>query len=73
MLRKKPTLMTTDTCPNNEFGHRYFIFKVVESFVPYVGIDKPYDEQVYVKKEHALLGCNCGSVIKNEVKQNAAY
>lgn len=67
----------TDTCPLNEVGHKYFIFKTAEIFEP-LGLDtgdgtkvpaKFSDKPVYVKTEYAILGCNCGSVIKKEVKQ----
>jgi hypothetical protein len=59
-----------DLCPSTDNGnHRYFIFKVVEVFEPYNGIDKPYDAQLYQKVEYAISGCNCGSSIKQVVKQ----
>lgn len=70
-----------DLCPNQTDGnHRYFVFKTVEVFVPYVfTLDGSEDNttvekilvsipQLYEKKEQAVLGCNCGSVIKTEVK-----
>lgn len=51
----------------NDHEHRYFIFKTFEAFEPTVvgqgGV------QLYEKTEYAVLGCNCGSVVKEEVKQ----
>lgn len=59
-----------DLCPISDTGnHRYFLFKVVEVFEPYNGIDKPYDAQLYEKVEYGISGCNCGSTMKQRVKQ----
>lgn len=66
-----------DLCPNTNGEHRYFVFKTQEVFVPFK-LDVSILEQalipklpaeLYVKKEYAILGCNCGSVIKTEVEQ----
>lgn len=54
---------------SSDHEHRYFIFKT------YVGYDPITDEEylggkwgtVYKQQEYAILGCNCGSVIKMEV------
>jgi hypothetical protein len=61
-------------CPISDTGnHRYFIFKAVEVFEPLqvsLAADGPADlkHTFYEKVEYALLGCNCGSVIKQKVK-----
>lgn len=65
-----------NVCPLNGDNHRYFVFKTTSEFVP-VDTDKVvYREdypgpvvQLYEKVEYAVLGCNCGSVIKTEVKE----
>lgn len=31
-------------------------------------VEKWFSTQLYQKKEYAILGCNCGSAIKKEVK-----
>lgn len=31
-------------------------------------VEKWFSTQLYAKKEYAVLGCNCGSVIRKEVK-----
>lgn len=64
-----------DLCPINDTGnHRYFIFKVVEVFEPLsvsLAADGPADlkHTFYEKVEYAISGCNCGSSIKQKVKQ----
>lgn len=66
-----------DLCPNTNGEHRYFVFKTVEVFEIYEpnasdlekAIMPELPAQLYVKKEYAILGCNCGSVIKTEVKK----
>lgn len=65
----KDTNNNNDACPNSDIGvHRYFIFKTVECFERV----EVFSElgTLYVKNEYALLGCNCGSVVKTEVKQD---
>jgi hypothetical protein len=64
----------TDLCPISDTGnHRYFIFKVVEVFEPYTGTYSvaPLGVQgpLYEKVEYAVSGCNCGSAVKQRVKQ----
>lgn len=55
---------------SSEHEHRYFIFKTYDSYVPQ---DPERTSQsdvtitLYQKIEYAILGCNCGSVIKKEV------
>lgn len=63
---------TQDLCPNQSDGnHRYFVFKTAEVFVPQ---DPERTGQtdvtttLYEKIEQAVLGCNCGSVIKRVVQ-----
>lgn len=71
-----------DLCPSTDNGnHRYFIFKVVEVFELYTGAydglpKDPTGENkgklgttLYEKIEYAISGCNCGSSIKQRVKQ----
>lgn len=60
-----------DLCPISDTGnHRYFIFKVVEVFEPVdtAAITHEYG-QLYAKVEYAISGCNCGSAIRQRVKQ----
>jgi hypothetical protein len=60
-----------DLCPSTDNGnHRYFIFKVVEVFEPVdsAAVTHEYG-QLYAKIEYAISGCNCGSSIKQKVKQ----
>ena len=62
-----------DTCPVTDSGnHRYFIFKAVEVFEPFIDIDLEAtgkNGKYYEKVEYAISGCNCGSVVKQKVKQ----
>lgn len=71
-----------DLCPTTDNGnHRYFIFKVVEVFELYKGSydglpidatgarDGKLGTTLYEKIEYAISGCNCGSSIKQRVKQ----
>lgn len=58
-----------DPCPNSDTNvHRYFVFKVVDVFEPYQRTD-PAIPVLYEKVEYALLGCNCGSTLKQRVEQ----
>lgn len=59
----------------NDHEHRYFIFKTYDSYVlvstewaDIGGISQTRDD-LYEKVEYAVLGCNCGSVIKMKVKE----
>lgn len=65
-----------DLCPISDTGnHRYFIFKVVEVFEPFkmpenwAAWKKDRIVQLYEKVEYAISGCNCGSAVKQRVKQ----
>lgn len=66
-----------DLCPISDNGnHRYFIFKVVEVFEPFNAENKSTTTQLelrnmnlFEKVEYAVSGCNCGSAIKQRVKQ----
>lgn len=64
-----------DLCPINDSGnHRYFIFKVVEVFEVAPTSDHSNESiakgrLLYEKVEYAISGCNCGSSIKQRVKQ----
>lgn len=66
-----------DFCPVTDNGnHRYFIFKVVEVFEPVGKIETAVNTsdhrtapQLYEKVEYAISGCNCGSAIRQRVKQ----
>lgn len=74
-----------DFCFYTGDQHKYFVFKTVEIYELHKIIDgsdpdvNPKDigvildfvrnNNLYVKKEYAILGCNCGSVIRKEVKQ----
>lgn len=65
-----------DLCPISDTGnHRYFIFKVVEVFEPFklpadfAAWSKDRFVQLYEKVEYAISGCNCGSAIRQKVKQ----
>lgn len=74
-----------DLCPINDNGnHRYFIFRVVEVFEP-IGLDDLDIDMhlvelfelykgstLYEKIEYAISGCNCGSSIKQKVKNERA-
>lgn len=68
---------TQDLCPISDTGnHRYFIFKVVEVFEPvkvYVAEDDNPNmmsyRNLYEKVEYAISGCNCGSAVRQRVKQ----
>jgi hypothetical protein len=56
----------------NDHEHRYFIFKTYDSYEPVVDIDLEAtgkQGKFYQKIEYAVLGCNCGSVIKMKVKE----
>lgn len=66
-------MIEQDNCPNNDSGdHRYFIFKTQEVYVPFAGPWKPGTKiptvDLFTRIEQAVLGCNCGSVIKKEVR-----
>lgn len=50
-------------CPNTGQQHKYFIFKTFEMYELVDGVSG------YVKKEYAILGCNCSSVIRQEVQK----
>lgn len=64
------TMNDTDICPISGDQHRYFIFKVFEVYELYQGQGVLYgDMQLYRKVEYAVMGCNCGSAIKQRVKQ----
>lgn len=69
-----------DSCPLTGGAHKYFIFKTMDWYEPFsfsVEFMENYSEafmelfdnvdQYYIKKEYAILGCNCGSVIRKEV------
>jgi hypothetical protein len=73
---------TQDLCPINDSGnHRYFIFRVVEVFELYKGSydglpidatgarDGKLGTTLYEKVEYAISGCNCGSAMRQKVKQ----
>lgn len=49
-----------------EHEHRYFIFKTYDCYEPF---EKQKVLQTYIKIEYAILGCNCGSVIKMKVQE----
>lgn len=59
-----------DLCPITGQAHRYFIFKTFEGYEPTMTLelDKPTTDLAYYKREFAILGCNCGSVIKIKVQ-----
>ena len=55
-----------EACPASPGGsHRYFIFKTGTEFVAATDDDK-YG-MLYAKQEYAVLGCNCGAVVKRTV------
>lgn len=64
-------------CPSTGDMHRYFIFKTEVVFEPWAPVMSDLEKALlpdmpallFVKKEYAILGCNCGSVIKKVVKQ----
>lgn len=58
-------------CPITGQPHRYFIFKTFENYEPTVTFEngKPTADIAYYKREIAVLGCNCGSVIRREVEK----
>jgi hypothetical protein len=62
-----------DYCPFSGQEHKYFIFKTFEMYEPATGyIYAPEDKDhrtLYDKKEYAVLGCNCGSVIRKEIQK----
>jgi hypothetical protein len=50
-----------------EHEHKFFVFQVKADFQPL-----PLDEngkQLYERYEYAVLGCNCGKVVKTKVKE----
>ena len=61
--------------------HKYFIHEVRTAFEPVVPPVEPITDEaatvceyikahdLYERVEYAVLGCNCGSVIKQRVKQ----
>lgn len=66
-----------DACPISGDAHRYFISKTLEVFEPALPItglsgsvkDFIREYHPYIKKEYAILGCNCGSALKKEVEK----
>ena len=57
----------SDDCILNPAGHRFFINgKTYTDFVPYEFRD---GEQLYIRKEYAVLGCNCGEVFRKLVEE----
>lgn len=67
-------MATDNLCANSDSGdHRYFVFKTFEVFEPVNSDDvmeakEQIPRQFYEKVEYAVLGCNCGSVIKKVVE-----
>lgn len=64
---------TSDYCPLNRDGHKYFVAgKTYTDFVPYDGdrtIMEILDEtKLYVRNEYVIQSCNCGSVIRKLVE-----
>ncbi len=69
--------MSKTTCPNTPDGkHRYFIFKTFETHElidpAYYTVATIITIPIYQKMEYALLGCNCGTVIKRVIKDGDA-
>jgi hypothetical protein len=68
---------TTNSCPSSMSGdHKYFIYKTFETYEPATGYlyaenDKDH-RTLYDKVEFAILGCNCGSVIKSRITSDVA-
>lgn len=64
--------MQEDNCPIHGENHKYFIYKVVDYFEPVV-VDSIYKLSptvtYYKKVEYAIMGCNCGSVVREKIKQ----
>ena len=64
-------------CPLTGGDHKYFISKTLELFEPVVvsetaaGLIKEFvaGAKLYVKKEYAILGCNCGSAVRKEIEK----
>lgn len=69
-------------CPTTGDFHRYFIFETKNGYEPIqvevvTGVKAGILSRegttelrtLYEKVEYAVLGCNCGSVIKQKVKQ----
>lgn len=65
--------MTNDDCPSTDNGnHRYFIFKTFEHYetVPKSEVtDLQPGRQLYERREYAIIGCNCGSVMRTVAEQ----
>lgn len=65
-----------NTCPINGDNHKYFLFKTVSVFevVSIYDIINPdmqnYSptEVLYKKVEYAIMNCQCGSVVREKVK-----
>ena len=53
-----------DECPLNTYGHKYFVFKTFEAYDLY---STTQGLPLYAKQEYAVLGCNCGNVIKQKI------
>lgn len=59
-----------DDCPlNPQYGHKYFIFQVRDAYelTNQVDMDENFAGNLYRKMEYAVLGCNCGSIMKKAV------
>ena len=58
---------------NDDHICKFFIFQVRTEYEPVVDIDLETtgkQGKFYEKVEYAILGCNCGSVIKTKVKSS---
>lgn len=56
--------------PDDDHDHRYFIFKTFETYELFEAKANPWtNKQLYEKVEYAVLGCNCGSVVRQKVLQ----
>lgn len=47
--------------------HRFFIFETKVAFEKFDSSAHP-DNDLYERIEYAILGCNCGEVIKRKIK-----
>lgn len=57
------------SCPTSPSGdHKYFIFKNYDVYELVRDSLSKYGALLYEKKEVAIVACNCGSVLRQEVK-----
>ncbi len=58
----------SDECPLNPSGHKFFLFKAFETY-EFHSNGLVTGTPLYQKIEYAVLGCNCGRVIRTNIKE----